>query len=407
MVRCCLVVLVLGYAFSSIVAEHEHNKGVIEKPYPQVAYHPNGANEKVGVKGTHVEADGLSLRRHTDEGGLVAFLEPNPHEEWSFSYTFTNAALRFPHIGGVYLWYTSEIPDQGEYKGGNDKFDGIMAGLEFRGAQPEIVMAFNNGEESLKGSEDMNLHRDVINPARLRGVNDITVKVISTKKNFKVELYDGDRLLYDSFRYHGNGNSIKIGSGKYFNITSFYDRAPSNSVYKLRNAELFERIETDEYTIHAIHAPYVNEGPRSPDSVMHEEEEIRHLVSKTEYLHNYLQLIIGDINDTSFDKILHTLHEQQKQVMKKMDEITASSGKSGTVDTKLMSLSENMNSIDIRIQKIQKAFADLDHIVNKLSDNHNKSSNFLVYVILGIAMAGFVFAAVKEYNALRIRQKAI
>lgn len=406
--KCKLLLLALKCVFSSVATEapSNHTKGVIEHANEEIAYHPGGSNEKVGVKGTQVESDGLSLRRHTDEGGLVVFLAPNPYEGWSFSYTFTRADLRFPHVGGVYLWYTSDIQDQGSYRGGHDMFEGIMAGIEFRGSQPEIVMAMNDGKANFMGSEDMTLYRDTINPERLKGVRDITVKVISTNKNFKVELYDGDKLLYDSFRYHSKGSLAGVGSGKYFNITSFYDKAPSDSVYKLKSAQLFERTETDEYEVHSIHAPAVAMAPRSPDGVMHEDEEIRHLISRMEYLNEYLHLVVGDAHNSSFDKVAHVLSEQLKSHMKRIEEVIATP-RNGAPETKLMALNEKMNGIDIKLQKIQKAFADLDHVVNSLKNDHSRSSNFLVYIILGIGVAGFGFAAMKEYAALKFRQKAL
>ncbi|ADM11916.2 uncharacterized protein Eint_071570 [Encephalitozoon intestinalis ATCC 50506] len=406
--RCALLFFLLKYVFSSVeTASSDPKKGVMESPNQEISYRPGGSNEKVGVKGTQVESDGLSLRRHTDEGGLVVFLAPNPYEEWSFSYTFTNAKLRFPHIGGVYLWYTSEIQDQGSYRGGHDLFEGIMAGLEFRGSQPEIVMAINDGKTSLVGSEEMTLYRDTVNPERLKGVKDITVKVISTHKNFKVELYDGDRLLYDSFRYYRKGTLAGIGSGKYFNITSFYDKAPSDSVYKLKEAQLFERTETSDYEVHSIHAPSVDKTPRSPDGIMHEDEEVRHLISKIEYLNEYLHLVVGEPHNSSFDKVVHILSEQLKAFTKKFEDTITPIRSVGGSETKLMNLNEKMNGIDIKLQKIQKAFADLDHVVGSLKNDYSRSSNFLVYIILGVGAVGLGLMAMKEYNALKFRQKAL
>lgn len=378
-------------------------------PDEQVAYHPKGKNETVGVKGTHVESDGLSLRRHTDEGGLVVFLTPNKYDEWSFSYTFTNAPLRFPHIGGVYLWYTSEIQDQGVYRGGHEVFNGVMAGLEFRGSRPEIVMAINDGKKNFMGSEDTTLYRDAINPERLKGVQDITVKVISTHKNFKVELYDGDRLLYDSFRYYRREDLADTAAGGHFNITSFYDKAPSESVYKLKEAQLFERTETDEYRVHGVHAPPVNRTPRTPDGVIHDDEEIRHLISKMEYLNEYLHLIVGEPNNSSFDRITHIFVDQLRSHMKKLDDIIATlkNKNSSSTDVKLMTLNEKVNGIDIKLQKIQKSFAELDHIISTFKSDHSRSSNFLAYIILGIGVVGIVFVALKEYSALKVRHKSL
>lgn len=386
-----------------------HTKGVIEHADAQVAYHPGGKNETVGVKGTNVEGDGLSLRRHTDEGGLVVFLTPNKYDEWSFSYTFYNTPMRFPHIGGVYLWYTSDIQDQGRYRGGHETFKGVMAGLEFRGSQPEIVMAINDGKTSFVGTEDTTLYRDTLNPERLKGVKDVTVKVISTHKNFKVELYDGNRLLYDSFRYFRRDDLAGTSAGGFFNITSFYDKAPSDSAYKLRSAQLYERAETDEYSVHNVHAPAVVKTPRTADGVLHDDEEVRHLISKVEYLDQYLHLIVGEPHSSSFDKVVHVLSEVLKTHMKKLEEIsTAVKGKSaGNADVKLMALSEKVNGIDIKLQKILKAFADLDHVINSFKNDHSRSSSILTYIILGVGVAGVAFVALKEYNALKIRQKSL
>lgn len=401
---------IFGCLFATAEVEaSDHKKGVVEHPDEQVTYHPRGKNETVGVKGTHVEEDGLLLRRHTDEGGLVVFLTPNKYDEWSFSYTFANAPLRFPHIGGVYLWYTSDIQDQGVYRGGHEVFKGVMVGLEFRGSQPEIVMAINDGKTSFVGSEDATLYRDTINPERLKGVQDITMKVISTHKNFKIELYDGDRLVYDSFRYYRREDLGTTTSGGYFNITSFYDRAPSDSVYKLKEAQLFERIETDEYKVHSVHAPPVSKAPRTADSVMHDDEEVRHLISKVEYLNEYLHLVVGEPHNSSFDKVTYVLSDQLKSSTKKLDEVVGmlKSRNTSGMDVRLMALSEKINDADIKLQKIQKAFAELEHMISSFKNDHSRSSNTLAYIILGIGVVGFGFVALKEYNALKIRQKSL
>lgn len=409
-----ILLLVLRHLYANVEGisdevRSDNKKGVIEHPDKDVAYHPGSANETVGIKGTNVEADGLVLRRHTDEGGLVVFLTPNKYHEWSFSYTFSIASLRFPHIGGVYLWYTSTIQDQGAYRGGHDVFDGVMAGLEFRGSRPEIVMAINDGKKNFVGSEDATLYRDAINPERLKGVKDITVKVICTHKNFKVELYDGEKILYDSFRYYRREDLENTGAGGYFNITSFYDKAPSDSVFKLKNAQLFERTETDEYKIHRVHAPQVDKTPRDPNYIMHEDEEVRHLISKVEYLNEYLHLVVGEPHGSSFDRVVGVISEILKSHMKKLDEMLSmlKDRNSGGKDIKFMTLNEKVTGVDIKLQKIQKSFSNLEHVIESLKIEHSRSSNFLTYAILGASAFGVAFVALKEYSAVKIRRKSL
>ncbi len=334
---------------------------VKEEASEVIRYDPSGENKLVGAKGATVTEKGLRLRQSKDKGGLVLFLEDNKYEEWSFEYTIGDIDLHFPEQGGVYMWYTKYDQDTGEYRGGDGRFEGLMAGIEFKGMSPEIVIALNDGREM---DEYNTLHRDSFNPSRLKGVKELTVKVILTHNNFKVELYEKERLLYDSFRYIYNHPFRGLGVDKRFSITSFYSNTSSDKSFILKKAQLYKRTESPDYDPEKIHALHVESLPKEEHEVQHPDKELRAFIAQFTHFLEYAKGVLGDVG--------HPLITQQvDRIISYLDEINSKSFRQ-TVTNKI-------NEIDKRLQQVHKAITDLGH--KEPETNHTLS-----YVILGVGV---------------------
>lgn len=354
-----LMIQLLGFVLGSV---KEEASGVIK-------YDPQEKNEFVGAKGAIVTDKGLRLRQDKDKGGLVLFLEDNKYEEWSFEYTIGDIDLHFPEQGGVYMWYTKYDQDMGEYRGGDGHFEGLMAGIEFKGMSPEIVYVLNDGK-NLDEYGEYTLHRDSFNPARLKGVKELTVKVILTHKNFKVELYDKERLLYDSFRYVHDHPFKTLGVDKRFSLTSFYSNTSSDKSFILKKAQLYRRTESPEYDPEKIHALHVESLPKEEHEVHHPEKEVRSFIAQFTHFLEYAKGVLGDVHQP-----LITL--QANKIIEKIEETNSRSFRQTVTD--------KINEIDRRLQQVQKSIDDLSHSLKE-----PESSNILSYIILGVGVCVFL-----------------
>jgi hypothetical protein len=399
---CCM-------ALSAEIESIRKIEGLTEHPDDKIYFSASRKNDKIEARDVIDEGDGLLLRSYTDEGSIIKFLDTNPYDQWSFTFTIESVPLRYPHVGGVYLWYTFGPNDKGKYRGGRERFKGVMVGIEFTGSQPDLVLAFNDGSVSLLDTETMTLMRDSLNPDRLRGIKDIMVKVISTNKNFKLEVYSGEKILYDRFRYFNRSNLGDRGAGGYFSITSFYDKVPSEKAYKLKGAQLNERIENEEYKVSEVHTPVLPLSPRPAEDIAHENEEIRHLVAKFEFLNEYLNLVLGHPHDSSFDKVVTILSNAFKAQEQKVGEIIGmlKEKNSGNVNARLLAINERMNSIDLKLQRIQKSMSEADHIIKSIGRGQSRYANLLNYVVIVVGVASITLIILRELFALKLRRKAL
>ncbi|WUR04995.1 L-type lectin-like domain-containing protein [Vairimorpha necatrix] len=343
-----------------------------ETPSSSIKYIPNSSNDLVGVKGLKSSPDGLILRRSLDQGGIVYFLADNKYPEWSFSYTITDLNLHFPEEGGVYLWYTQDDQDFGDFRGGHNIFHGMMAGIEFKGLSPELVFAFNSGED-LK--DTTSLYRDSFSPDRLKNVKDLTIKVIVTRNNFKIELYNDTKLIYDHMRIVSVQPHKLLGIDKRFSITSYYKYTSSEKAFKLIKAQLYSRQEHDDYDSDKINSESIKIP--TPDEILHSDKEMRHFIANFQYFQEYIKSVLGDTDNPSIKYFSNKILEKVEGINKKLSEGIS------------QHISERVNDMDIRLQSIQKNMTDLIH---KFEQKEEKTSHVWIYLVLGsilLSILGF------------------
>lgn len=360
-----------------------------ETPSELIKYKPNIKNELVGTQGGQAMEDGIKLRKSKDKGGIVYFLQDNEFSEWSFTYTITDFDLHFPEQGGVYLWYTSHDIDMGDYRGGNGQFNGIMAGIEFTGLSPELVFSFNNGKD-YNGKEESTLYRDSFNPSRLKNVKELTVKVIVTKKNFKIELYNNEKLLYDSFRFSDGDTHHALNSDYRFSITSHYYNTSAEKSFKLLKAQLFKRTEYEDYDADKIHAENIEKLSHNSSDILHPDKEVRHFIAHFSHFENYIKSVLGDADTSVFktysDKILDSINILSNLIKKHKD-----SNFENNINNKI-------NGIDKTLLTIQKTLIDINHSVKMLEDKKSNNINYLSYVLFILGSISLILLVYKEYK---------
>lgn len=262
-----------------------------ESRVAEVQYNSSEGPESLSMSNAVSTKHGIVLKSSSEKGSLVTFNNRNPSDNWSFSFITTVPSFSPYEFAGVYLWYTKSKIEEGSFRGAQRNFDGMMAGIEFSGKSVELVLAANDGKPDV---DDPVIFRDSVNHKRFTGLSELMLKVISTKKNFRIEIYNGDRLLYDNLRFReadGLGNRL---SGKYFGITSHYQNVPHDKKFILKSAVLNERHEYDSYDPLHTKSPQVRTEPRMFDEVMHSNKDTRHLISSIEHYIEYIKTIVGD-----------------------------------------------------------------------------------------------------------------
>ncbi|KAI5186952.1 hypothetical protein NEHOM01_1818 [Nematocida homosporus] len=241
-------------------------------------------------------SDGWQLKNGA-AGSVVNFYNKNnDQDEWSLEMVIKEPELTHPEFAGVYLWYTEDPLTVGPYKGGWGKFNGVLAGIEFIGRSVDIVVSVNHGNADYahSRSEDTEL-KDSPDPNVFRGHKELTFKVISTTKNFKIEIYGEDgKLIYDRIRYAAMTEIGTRLSGKYFGISTDYHSAKPSSSIILKKVHMNSREEGETYDPSKVHTEIPEIIPRVPHEVNHPEEEIQHAIAGIEHLAKYLRVVLGE-----------------------------------------------------------------------------------------------------------------
>lgn len=383
-----MILILLSLIFCSLKFE--------ETPSETIRYAPQIKNELVGTQGGQALENGIKLRKSKDKGGIIYFMKDNEFSEWSFSYTIADFDLHFPEKGGVYLWYTSHDIDMGDYRGGDGQFNGIMAGIEFTGMYPELVFSYNNGTD-YSGKEESTLYRDSFDPLRIKNVKELTIKVICTKKNFKVELYDNDKLLYDSFRFADGDTHFALNHDYRFSITSHYYNTSAERSFKLIKAQLFNRIEHKDYDADKVHAENIEKIVQAPDDILHPDKEMRHFIARFQHFENYLKSVLGDtetpVIKTYSNKILETLN-MLKDLIKQNNELNNTS-----------IINKKINGVDETVIKIQKDIIEIKHILKELDETKIIDTPYLSYIISFMGCSSLILLLYKEYKLSRHPKK--
>lgn len=388
----------------NFLAASPQNVGVSEVPVEIIGYTAGVKNDEIGVQNANLRSDGLFLRSGIEKHALMRWEEAAEIESWAFSFVFNNPHLRSNEQAGIYLRYTKEPSLIGPFSGGGATYDGIMLGIGFQGMSPRIAYAANNGSDYgiLPEYHKYAINYDEINPKRFKDVEEFTFKVIKTKRHLKVEIYDGERLLYDNFRIYTLGG-IKgfIGKGGYFAILTDYSDAPSSKAFEIKRAQLYKRTESAEYVSTDLHSATVVRTSREPDSIQHYNSDIATLIYRADLAMHTVKDLIGDLPDTKLaqlytelDKALATL-EEKVTILE-----TLSKSKSRNTPT-LASL----NNFDIKIKTIQRSLNDFQYVIEKNYKKDSPPNTILQSIIFAAGCLTIYILVHREITNIRAIQK--
>lgn len=340
-----------------------------------------------------VKDSGIQMRVSADRGSLIEFNNVNVVNEWSFEFMFKNLNLNYPEAAGIYLWYTDEKVKSGHFNGIDGDFSGLMTGIEFLGRGLEIVLGTNDGKEIPHYTEDVVVLRDSVNPGRFRNVDNFRVKVISTEKNYKVEIYNDNELVYDNLRFIETPILGPRGGHKYFSISTQYHKVPMDKMFVLKNIQAYIRTENDAYDPYKIHSEQPSEVPRYGTDIEHPSKEVQHMISAVEHMMAYLKNILGipggsTVIENTLDakNAAITLQTQIRGILSNIEQMSEQLRENGTTI-----IGAKLGNLEIDVRNLKRSIFETQHIVNDWGTRINKMHNkmlllflaaFAVYIVL-------------------------
>lgn len=348
--------------------------------------------------------EGIQMRVSADKGSLVDFNHMNTKDEWSFEFKFKNLHLNYPEFAGIYLWYTDQKMHSGDFNGVNNRFSGLMTGIEFLGRGLEIVLGANDGKEVPRHPDDIIILRDTVNPERFRDVNDFRIKVISTKKNFKVEVYDDERLLYDNLRFIEAPILGPREGKKYFSISTQYHKVPMDKIFVIRDIQSYERTESREYDPYKVHSEAPRDLPRYGTDIDHPSKEVQYMISAVEHMMAYLRSILGHpggstVLESAMDAKNAVISQQKqiREILTNTDNLSESLKQNGTkiIGTKI-------GDLELEVRNLQRSLFETQHLINEWENKMSRMNNniILVFIIVAVVSLAVLVLIRKKTEAI-------
>ncbi|KCZ81695.1 hypothetical protein H312_00873 [Anncaliia algerae PRA339] len=374
-----------------------------EKPLNEVEYIGNEDLSNIGFENAFTSGDGITLRASSEKGSIVHFENKNPYDEWSFSFTINELNLSPGEVAGVYLWYTTDRIESGSFKGANPKFEGMVAGIEFTGKAVDLIVTSNEGDVNMHALEDVSVLRDSLNQERIKDVKDITVKVINTFKNFKMELYDGNKLLYDNLRFKDAsvlGDRLK---GKYFAISSYYDKVPLEKKFTLKNAQLFKREEFEHYEPLNAKSQKPEEKTRLFDEISHSDKGTRHLISNLEHYIQYIRTILGGPAGQSIASAANDTTEEIEKIKESLKSLhkTINDGNHDDYTDAIETINTRITDSELKLKGMQLGISDVTRKLMELKEISKKRFRIIIIGIIGVSAVIVLLSVVERYYKIK------
>lgn len=371
-------------------------EGVTETAIENFNYIPKIYNKHIGIQNVVLKPKELYLKSGLAKQSLLRWDPPNETENWSFSFKFNELNLASTESAGIYLRYTEEMPLIGNFMGGEGVYHGAVAGMEFQGKTVNIVYAKNEGLD-YGHSEDLIVKRDEVNPIRFKDIKEITMKVISTDKNFKVEIYNEDKLVYDNFRLYNMGEEGLNKKAKYFGIIANYKNTSSGKAFVLKKAQLYKRIENKTYNVYKVYTEKIKQTYREKDQIVHHDSDIKEYIHKSEVAMNFVKAVLGDLPDTrlaAFEKDTKKELTMMGEKIEKLQQLMKNRGRKNSLNARL-------NDFEIKVKQIQRTLTDLDYLIENGLAAQNEPSSKLKYAIFAAGCILLYVLGQREVSALR------
>jgi hypothetical protein len=374
--------------------------GVVETPVDGLNYIPGIYNDHIGLQNVLVKTDKLILRSTIDDSSMIRWEIPNTADNWSFSFDFNELNLESRESAGLYLFYTQDKQTLGNFKGGTSKYHGFMTGIEMSGKAVELTYAKNSGLDYRNISEYVT-KVDSLNPSRFVDVTSLKMKVICTKQNFKVEVYDGDRLLYDNFRFFDQEELNNHKKGYFLSLFAEYRHVSSGKAFELKNAILSQREEKAEYSVSKIRMDKIVPQLKSKNDILHPNTEVSELIFKIGALSNYTKSVLGDLPETSITK-------SEKELVKEIDTLTVKLDKLASLTSnkkQTKNFISNLNNLDLKLKGLEKKLVEIDFLVEQINEKQNK--RFSIFETVAISASCFIVLvlSIKEFQSFFDKRK--
>ncbi|KAL6122677.1 hypothetical protein NUSPORA_00206 [Nucleospora cyclopteri] len=366
--------------------------GISEFQNSSFSYKPNVFNDKIELYNTLITKEKLFLRSSIGEGSLIRWENKNETENWAMTFTIDRPHLSPSEFAGIYLYYTKDKIYVGDVNGADGKFDGFFWGLEAKGAATDLVFGIHDGKKDFKEVADFHTKRDSFNPRRLKDVDEITIKVISTNVNTKVELYNKNNLLYDNFKFMNAMGSNK--PGKYFGIIADYKNTASSKAYAIKNVDFYSRSENEEYSAYKSYAEQLKNELINRNDIKHGDNDVKELIHKSELLQHLIKRNLGELPNTTIKIAKNVIEKDLKFLADKMNKLESIRV---SKDKKLFST--KLNEFDIKINQLKRSVNDFEYFITHFSDKQATSHSKLQYIILIVGIIGvFTFVIRELYN---------
>ncbi|KAI5148328.1 hypothetical protein ENBRE01_0261 [Enteropsectra breve] len=363
--------------------------GYYEEEIARMNYIPGKNNELIGVQNVVLNDEGLFMRSGLFEGSALHWEEEYTEENWAFVCRFNEPNLGAEERASIYMRYTSDTPKIGSFKGGEDAFHGLHVGLEFKGKSVRIVYSSNAGLK-YEGAEEYASHSDFINPRRFRSIDELTLKVISTAKNFKIEIYSKDKVIFDKFMLFDPSETKLIKAGKYFGIIANYSHAASGKAFILHEAKVYRRTEFESYVPQKSKTVDIVHTARDHGDVNHHNSDIKEFIHIFENISEYLKDILGEFPQTIIMKGNEELSDEINRLAEKVSKLKE------VIKPEHKNTLPNLNSLEIKIQTAMKEINNIHFIAkNTIAAKKQSMNGMLNYGLFG---AGCALLGVISYN---------
>lgn len=363
-----------------------------EEAIQTLRFTSNNDLANIGLENAIVQDGAIKMRASADRGSLIAFKEKNEADEWSMEFKFDDLKLKYPEFAGIYMWYTDERLSSGNVAGTDGNFKGIMTGIEFLGKGVQILIGGNQENKKMKDLDEITLHKDTINPARFKDVEEFRIKIISTKKNYKIEIYEKDRLVYDNLRFLETPVLGDRGKGKYFSITTNYQKVSSYKAFKVKDIMAQKRTEKDEYDPLKFEAEEYKDEPRLGHDIDFNSKEVQHMISNVEHMMAYLKSILGQpggstVYQSAYDAKIASF-ESQKMLMKLQTELEDLKSKIKQSGTQI--LGSKIGDVEMELRNVKRVMFETQNTLNELKDSLRSNHSSVLLVLFLIFVCAFV-----------------
>ncbi|EPR79785.1 Threonyl-tRNA synthetase [Spraguea lophii 42_110] len=348
---------------------------IIENLVDDIRYSTHNDLKNLALKNVVINREDLIMKSLDGKDSIINFKTENKHENWSFEFVVNDINVAYPQKAGIFLWYTEKPVNYGNKLFGTDgDFNGIMAGVEFLGRSMEILIAVNDGQDitHLDSYDDIVVIKDSPNPERYRNISKLRIKIISTKQNFKIEIYDKDNLIYDNLRLYDSPLLKDRKSGKFFSLSSSYSKVSDEKKFILSAAKLYERNELEGYDTKHIHTEEIKHDPRYHDAINHPTLEVQHLISNVEHLMKYLNVVLGtpigsSIVESSYNTKLAVLKQENniKNILTSVEDIKKSTklNSLSILSNKLSDIEERINKVNVGLIEVKRNIFSLEQLM--------------------------------------------